>query len=226
MCVVAGCQTRATQSSETQATPTLAALQGGYFRLDSRELNRPIHIYVSLPERYAEQADRTYPTIYIADGDSLFPMLAPTHLFLTYDEPVPPAILVGIAYGTFGDGNMRHVDFRQPGAAVYQRMLRDELIPVIEGRYRTDPERRVLVGQSRGASFVLHSALTEPDLFWGRIASNAAYTERDALWGEPAPATRRDLRLFVASGSQDNGTHAASMGEAYRQGMLWLFASN
>ena len=36
------------------------------------------------------------------------------------------AILVGIAYGTFGEGNMRHVDFRQPGAAVYQRMLRDE----------------------------------------------------------------------------------------------------
>lgn len=256
MCVLTACHTLAPQSRETQAAPTLAALQGGYFRLDSRELNRSMHIYISLPERYAEETDRTYPAIYITDGDSLFPMLAPTHLFLTYDEPVPPAILVGIAYGTFGEGNMRHVDFRQPGAAVYQRMLRDELIPIVEGRYRADPQRRVLVGQSRGASFVLHSALTEPDLFWGRIASNAAYTERDALLGEPAPATRRDLRLFVASGARDrpdlragalewnahwiarekpwryhfvtidNGTHAASMGEAYRQGVLWLFASS
>ncbi|MBK6704262.1 MAG: hypothetical protein IPG56_11240 [Caulobacteraceae bacterium] len=116
-CVLTACQTQTPQSGETQTAPTLAALQGGYFRLDSRELNRPMHIYISLPERYAEQTDRRYPVVYITDGDSLFPMLAPTHLFLTYDEPVPPAIAVGIAYGTFGGGNMRHVDFRQPGAA-------------------------------------------------------------------------------------------------------------
>jgi predicted alpha/beta superfamily hydrolase len=213
-----------------------------------------LHIYVALPETYASEA-RDYPVVYVTDGDSLFPMLAPTQLFLTYDEPVPPVIMVGVAYGSFDPnaGNMRHVDFRAAGAPAFQRMLAEDLIPEIERRYRADPARRVLVGQSRGGSFVLRSAFAAPDLFWGRIVSNASFSERELFYGEPAPAARDDLRLFVASGVRDradlrtdalewqahwharekpwtlrfatieNGTHAASMGETYRQGMLWLF---
>jgi len=252
----AACQT----APPAAAPPTLAALQGDYMLIDSAALGRAMHVYVSLPETYA-QDERLYPTVYLTDGDSLFPLLAPTHLFLSYDEPAPPAIIVGIAYGTFGEGNMRHVDFRWPapdapdgGAAAYQRFLADEVIPEIERRYRSDPQRRILVGQSRGGGFVLYSALTAPDLFWGRIASNPAMRPLDAFGGEPAPATRGDLGLFIASGERDredlrretlawtqgwntrnerpwqfqavtisNGVHAASIGEAYRQGMIWLF---
>jgi len=242
--------------------PSPAALRGDYFAFESAALGRAMHIHVALPEHYAADA-RDYPAVYITDGDSLFPMLAPTHLFLTYDEPVPPAILIGIAYGSFDPnaGNLRHVDFTAPapdapGADAFQRFLADELIPEIERRFRADPARRVLIGQSRGAGFVLYSALTAPDLFWGRIASNPAMRPSPSAFpSEAAPATRRDLRLFLASGERDredlrleardwsahwraaatrpwafnsviieNGTHAASMGEAYRQGMIWLFS--
>ncbi|GAM97607.1 putative esterase [alpha proteobacterium U9-1i] len=236
--------------------PTLAALAGDYFPLHSTALGRPMHIYVNLPENYANET-QTYSTIYLTDGDSLFPLLAPTQLFLTYDEPIPPAIVVGIAYGTFDPnaGNLRHVDFRVAGSPAFQRFLAEELLPEIERRFRSNPARRVLVGQSRGASFVLYSALTQPDLFWGRIASNPGFqSERDFYDQPAAPASRSDLSLFVASGERDrpalradalewfehwnakpsrpwalntvtisNGTHAASIGEAYRQGMLWLF---
>lgn len=260
LAVLAACQT-APQTIAPQSAPTLAALQGDYFPIDSAALGRPLHIYVSLPEGYAQHPERSYPTIYVTDGDSLFPMLAPTHLFLSYDEPVPPAIIVGIAYGSFDPnaGNMRHVDFTwptdtAPGAAAYQGFLASELIPEIERRFRSNPERRVLVGQSRGGGFVLYSALTAPDMFWGRIASNPAMRAREPFFAPAAPATRRDLGLFVASGERDreelradarawteqwhmrpqrpwvlnsvtieNGTHAASMGEVYRQGLIWLF---
>lgn len=241
--------------SRTDAVPTLPALEGDYFRIDSAVLRRPLHIHVRLPDLY-ETATESYPTVYLTDGDSLFPMLSPTHLFLGYDEHVPEAILVGIAYGTFGDGNMRHIDYTPApdgDAAAYQRFLAEELIPEIERRYRSDASRRVLVGQSRGGTFVLYSAMSAPDMFWGRIVSNAVYRPRDVFYGAPAAATRDDLRLFVASGERDrpdlramavewfayadarewpwelrtetiqNGTHAASMGETYRRGMVWLF---
>ena len=192
----------------------LPSLQGDYFRLDSATLQRPFHIYVRLPADYATSG-KTYPVVYLLDGDSLFPMLAPLHLFLTYDEPVPEAIVVGLAYGSFDPaaGNRRDTDYRAPplddgdasgGAAAFQRMLRDEALPAVESRYRVDPSRRILVGQSHGGQFVLYSALTAPDMFWGRIVSNASMKPNvDAFYDKAARAKRRDLRLFYASGERD-----------------------
>ena len=192
----------------------LPALKGGYFRMESQAVGRPYHVYVRLPEKYAEQPEARFPIVYLLDGDSLFPILAANHLFLNYDEGLPDAVVVGIAYGGFDPAvNKRDIDFTGPGADVdparagapaFQRFLKEELIPEVERRYRTDPERRILFGQSRGGSFVLYSAFTDPDLFWGRIASNPALNRgRERYFAAPAPATRRDLGLVYVSGTRD-----------------------
>lgn len=241
------------------ATPLdhLPALKGDYFPLQSREAGHLYHIYVRLPEGYAERPSERYPVVYLLDGDSLFPYLAPHHLFLTYDDKLPEAILVGIAYGSFARPvNNRDRDFGE-GAEAFQRFLKDELMPLVESRTRADPSRRILVGQSRSGGFVLYSAYTDPDLFWGRIASNPSFPAHRALLlsGKPAAASRRDLRLAVASGTNDRphiragtldwfaarerqagpwaierielegGTHAADMPNAYRRAMRWLFGA-
>ncbi|HBS32072.1 MAG TPA: esterase [Parvularcula sp.] len=211
------CAACASTSQTSPAPPLLAAIDGDYFRWESAALGRALHIYVKLPEGYDPAA--TYPAVYLLDGDSTYPLLAPTHLFVAFDEPVPPAIIIGIAYGSFDRkmGNMRHVDFRPPaavapgsGAAAFQRFLADELIPEIERRYRSDPSRRILVGQSRGGAFVLYSALTAPDLFWGRIVSNASLTPGEEIFfGPPPAAARDDLKLFYASGERDRPEYRA-----------------
>ena len=192
----------------------LPSLAGGYFPLSSEATGRVYHIYVRLPQGYAEDAGKRYPVVYVLDGDSLFPIIAASHLFLTIDDALPEAIVVGIAYGSFDPSiNKRGIDFMPPspdlpagksGAPAFQSFLRDELLPTVETRYRADPSRRVLFGQSRGGSFVLYSAFADPDLFWGRIASSPALPPtRDFFYGEPAAATRRDLELFVAEGPGD-----------------------
>ncbi|MEO0419370.1 MAG: alpha/beta hydrolase-fold protein [Pseudomonadota bacterium] len=243
----------------------LPALWGDYFRLESREVGRDYHIYVRLPEGYDAAADRTYPTVYLLDGDSTFPMLAPLHLFMHYDDKVPEAILVGIAYGGFDISvNKRHEDFRvvmddgSPGRAPqFLDMLENELIPRIEARFHSDPTRRVIVGQSRGGTATLYAAYRKPGLFWGHIASNPG-REPDTrlLYGmdREAPEKPRDGYLIVTSGSKDRdylrgtalewrdqvaarddlpwdtrfidiegGTHAASLGVAYRRAMRIMF---
>lgn len=242
----------------------LPAIAGDYFPLNSVAAGRTYHIYVRLPEGYNANATR-YPVIYLLDGDSLFPLLSPTHLFLTYDEKLPEAIVVGIAYGSFDPAiNKRNTDLSAPatdaaqgedGAPKFLAFLKNELIPSIESRYRTNPSRRVLLGQSRAGYFVLWSALEDPDLFWGRIASNAGLTPgRERFFSPPAAHKSIDLKVAVASGTRDtelrqnnakewtsawsaradaawsvklltidDGTHAASIGETYRQAMLWLF---
>jgi predicted alpha/beta superfamily hydrolase len=202
------------ETSQFVSLDFLPSLAGGYFPHPSRATNRTYHIYVRLPQDYAASPAKKYPVVYVLDGDSLFPLLAATHLFLTIDDKLPEAIVVGIAYGSFDPLlNKRRIDFMPPspslpieqsGAYAFQRFLEDELVPKIEQYYQADPSRRVLFGQSRGGSFVLYSAFTHPDYFWGRIASNPALPPtRDFFYQQPAAAKRNDLRLFVAEGPGD-----------------------
>lgn len=51
---------------------------------------------------------------------------------------------------------------------------------------------------------VLYSAFTEPDLFWGRIASNPGFDPgRERFFSPVEPTSRDDLGLVVTSGSLD-----------------------
>ena len=261
-------QTASAQSAEA-AGPLqyLPGVAGDYFPIESAAADHRYHVFIRYPESYAEVPGRTYPVVYVLDGDTLFPLLAPQQLFLTYDEKLPEAIVVGIAYGSFAPpANRRDYDFSaqaadaredQGGASAFLRFLKTELIPQVEARVRADPARRVLVGQSRSGYMVLWSAWADPDLFWGRIASNPVVTPgREILFSAPAVTPmRHDLGIALVSGTRDDsatrregakawgerweqaadapwdahlieiegGTHAASIGEAYRHAMLWLF---
>ena len=183
----------------------LPSLAGDYFPLKSVAMGSTYHIYIRYPEGYASKPGAKYPIVYLLDGDSAFPLIAPEHLFLTYDDKLPEAIIVGIAYGSFAPPvNHREVDFGSR-AADFQRFLANELIPAVERRTRADPNRRILVGQSFGGNFVLYSAFTKPDLFWARIASNpSARMHQDLMTAIPASAGRSDLRLVVVSGTANS----------------------
>lgn len=232
----------------------LPAIAGDYFPIASKNTGTRYHIYIRYPETYSANSQQRYPIVYLLDGDSLYPYLASHHLFLTIDDKLPEAILVGIAYGSFAEPvNRRGVDFGQ-GSPAFQLFLKHELIPAVEGKVRADGNKRILVGQSRSGGFVLYSAYADPDVFWGRIASNPSFpTHRQVVLGAPPSSGRRDLRLVVASGSEDRapiragtlewfaaqarrpgpwqfrrvelegGTHAADMPNAYRRSMRWLF---
>jgi len=69
----------------------LPALHGDYFKFESRSVGRPFHIYVASPEGYEENQTARCPVVYMLDGDSLFPILAASPLFIHYDEGGAPA---------------------------------------------------------------------------------------------------------------------------------------
>jgi hypothetical protein len=95
----------------------LSGLRADYFRLESKRIGRGFHICVRLPEGYGQEKDKRYPTVYVLDGDVLFPILAPSQLLLNYDAGIPEAIVVGISYGSFDPPiNKRHFDFSGPAA--------------------------------------------------------------------------------------------------------------
>ena len=215
--------------AQTSSVPLdfLPALKGGYFPIQSQAAEHTYHIYVRVPEDYDAQPERRYPIVYLLDGDSLFPVIGGNHIFLTIDDKMPEAIVVGIAYGSFAKPiNRRHIDFVPPAqgvqpdetrAVAFHRFLEQELLPLVESRYRADPAKRILFGQSRAGAMILYSALTRPDVFWARIASNPSWVPgREIFYGNPAPSSRRDLQLFIAMGEQEYPDRRASAAEWFR----------
>jgi predicted alpha/beta superfamily hydrolase len=194
--------------------------------LHSEKTGYDYHILVRLPENYDESESRRYPVIYLLDGGTTFPMLAAYYKYLRFEEVVPDMIVVGISYGTddYRQGNHRSTDYTAPtdqreywgGAASFQKALEQEILPLIEGTYHADVEKRMIFGQSIGGQFVLYTALTRPEMFWGHIASNPALHRNLDFYLEPhtkAGSTRS--RLFVARGSEDEAVYR-------RPGQAWM----
>ena len=200
---------------ETQFLQGLGDTQ--YRHIASKHVGRGYHIYVSLPDGY-EESEETYPTLYVLDGGELFPMLTSYHRYLSFGEGLPKVIIVGISYGSdnFENGNFRSTDFTAPsnerdfwgGAARFKKFLSDELFPLIESDYRSRSDRRIIFGHSIGGQFVLFAAQTDPGLFWGAIASNAALHRNLDFFLQPPPNTddNSQTRLFVGNAINDDPT--------------------
>ena len=59
--------------------------------------------------------------------------------------------------------------------------IQKELFPLIEKRYRSNPERRILAGLSFGAFFASYVLFNDPEMFHGYILSGTPY-----IWDEYA----------------------------------------
>lgn len=240
-----------------------------YLQVESEIVGRSYHVFVMLPHGYADSPDSEYPTLYVLDGGGLYPMFTAYYRYLNFGEEIPDAIIVGISYGgdTFEEGNYRSTDYTAPteereywgGAGDFQRFLRSELFPTIEGSYRSRADRRIVFGQSIGGQFVLYSAQTDPGLFWGHIASNPALHRNLPFFLEDHTTSeaKAESKLFVASGSRDvprfrdpalrwiehwsakedtpwhlktmtleGHSHMSAPPASFRQGMIWLFATD
>lgn len=188
-----------------------------YLRMHSEIIARDYHVFVMLPNGYERLSEQHYPTVYVLDGGALFPLLVSYYRYLNAGNEIPEVIIVGISYGSgsYEGGNYRSTDYTAEtdereywgGAGMFQSFLSDELIPYVERTYRSRLDRRVIFGQSLGGQFVLYTALTKPNLFWGHIASNPAlHRNLPFFLQEDGAASSSDesSRLFVGSGSNDD----------------------
>ena len=216
--ILMACISSASPTAAQNSEPDFGLLQGlgdvRYHHHESALLERGFHLFVRLPESYGERKEALFPTVYLLDGGVTFPLLSGYYRYLSLARDVPDAILVGVAYGavSFEDGNLRGTDFTAPsaerehygGASRFQRVLRDEVLPLVERNYRSDPAQRVIFGQSLGGQFVLHAAQTEPTLFHGYIASNPALHRNLPFFLQPIKHSGDKGRLYVSSAAHDD----------------------
>jgi hypothetical protein len=146
---------------------------------------RPLWVY--LPPGYDDADDHRYPVVYVIQGYTghltmwrnrapfrqPFPETADA-LFARGDAP--PAIVVYVDAWT-SYGGSQFVD--SPGTGRYHSYLCDEIVPWMDGRYRTKPQaaHRAIMGKSSGGFGAMITPMLRPDLF-GALATHAG----DALY--------------------------------------------
>jgi S-formylglutathione hydrolase FrmB len=144
-------------------------------------------VWVSTPPGYDDDADRRYPSVYVIQGltgqlDAWrnrspfrrnFPELA-DDLFARGEAP--PVIVVWVDCWT-SLGGSQFLD--SPGTGNYLTYLCDEIVPFVDGHYRTiaDRDHRGIQGKSSGGYGAMVVPMLRPDL-WGGLATHAG----DALF--------------------------------------------
>lgn len=163
-------------------------------------------ILVRLPPGYGAETSRRYPVVYQLDATSFGPQfdIAAGHASgLAAQGTIPESIIVGIGYpyddpllgGKMGRSRdyVTVLDNGQPGGIdKFLLFIRQELIPYVDQKYRTDPSVRVLSGHSLGgfvAFYMLYTTAREPSPPFGRFMAC-----------DPGPPMKDPDRLYVEEG--------------------------
>jgi len=202
--------------AQEQNTHVLQGLgQSIYHHVPSSQSKSTYHIIVRLPDGYDKSIE--YPTIYLLDGGISYPLLSAYYHYLRFTEEIPAMIIVGISYGTddWKKGNARSFDYtvKSPqrehwgGAEKFQYFIKNSVIPLVENNYSSAPDSRIIFGNSLAGQFVLYTAMTQPDLFAGHIASNPALHQNVSFFLNEKNiehAVNYKSKLYVSSGSNDD----------------------
>jgi predicted alpha/beta superfamily hydrolase len=148
------------------------------FTVESRALGEARRINVYTPPGY-RAVSPALPVLYMPDGglDEDFPHVANTVDSLIARGTIRPVIVVGIPNterrrdltGPTRVATDSAIAPRVGGSAVFRRFLREELMPEVERRYRTTPERGI-IGESLAGLFIVETFLEDPALFTHYVA--------------------------------------------------------
>ncbi len=183
-------------------------------------------IYVQPPHGYYE-SDKTYPVFYALNGRWAISFHRRLVLPLMREGKIPEAIFVGIDQEpiastpfspTPANVNPRardytfvkesNVPYETGGAPEFLEFVRNNIVPYVDGTFRTDPEDRGLAGHSLAGLFVLYAALSDPELFQRFVALSPQLYRGDfaILDLEEKLAGRRDdlpISLYLSIGETE-----------------------
>ena len=146
---------------------------------------------VSLPERYFMNK-RSYPSLFVIDADFQFQHVSAVVKNLARMGKIPPMIVIGVA-NQGGDDYLKTTTWQDNKDAAFgdanklQAYLSQELLPLIEQKYRTNSQR-ALAGYSLGGLFTLYSMMQEDTPFNAFLAmSPSAWFDEYSLASKLTP---------------------------------------
>ncbi len=190
-----------------------------------------------------------WPVVYLLDSDWYFGLITDMVRIMAWCGRTTDAIVVGIGYPEkeTPQESMRNVfalrvddltpmqseksekynrewlkrEVKSGGGGQFLNFIKQELIPMIEKDYRTDPARRILAGHSHGGLFTLFAMFQEPGLFSSYIALspslNFAENSMFTLESKYAKKHKRlPTQIYLSAGELEVGTDTTDLTDMYR----------
>ena len=137
-----------------------------------------------IPPRSYGDTTRTFPALYVLDGDEYAQSAAAAVATLSANGRIPEMLVVALGGGDRGldyTPALRRTTQAPPGvaahggAAAFLRIVRDEIVPLVQRRHRAS-SMRVVAGHSLGGLLAMHALAADPALFRGYL------TMEPSLW--------------------------------------------
>jgi predicted alpha/beta superfamily hydrolase len=195
-------------------------------KFESKILGNQRNLIVYLPAQYKSEPNRKFPVLYMHDGQNIFDGMTsyiPNQEWRADEAAeslinaglIEPLIIVGIDNAGIDRGNeylpfeIKMGNNRMGGRAEkYGQMLTQELMPMIQSRYRikTGPENTGVCGSSFGGVISCFLGQTYPDVF-GRvgIVSPSVWVADKGLLKLVTPVKRgvRKPRVWIDMGGAE-----------------------
>lgn len=201
-------------------------------------------VWVYLPPGYDADTARRYPTLYVLYGNE---MLNEAHLGALLDREVGQTLRPLIAVFVESTNAYEQArTFRE----VHRRMLAEQLVPWIDGQFRTaaEPAQRLLLGADEAGFGALETALSYPKVFGNAVAQSAYHlsTGDRELFELVDRAANKNQRFYLDWGRYDGRRVADQVdiagftkavrdrmqargyrvtGREFNEGSSWLFVS-
>ena len=179
-------------------------------------------IWVFVPRGYNENPTKRYPVLYMHDGTNLFfdggtfgSWHADTNAAnLIRFGKMRETLIVGVDNTSdrlceYTPPTCAWVNCGTPRGDRYASLLIDELKPIIDANYRTlpDPDNTGVWGSSMGGLISSWLGWTRSDIFHKVGAMSSSFQICTPI---PTPDTKRPIRIYLDSGSQDAPTSVGS----------------
>lgn len=196
-----------------QKTPQITGDYQILPRVHSKFLDHDRDVIVWFPPGYAARPTQRYPVLYMHDARQVFdPTTSTWGKDWQVDELAQDMILNGelepfIVVAV--DCTPARSDEYSPAhkGDDYLRFLIEELKPMVDATWRTDPERSAIAGSSMGGLISFYAAWKRTDLFFGAACLSPALAERYGQecfrMVEADQETRPNLKLFLSCGGGD-----------------------
>jgi predicted alpha/beta superfamily hydrolase len=224
-------------ASVGSAAPACKSTVSGDLRLhqlESRIFANTRTIRVLLPPGYdaPENRSRRYPVLYMLDGQNLFDAclsdvshnewgMDETVYRLVAEKKIPPLIVVGVDHAGKDRAHeylpykdyVGDPDMPEPAGRSFPDFLVKEVMPLVDGAYRTLPGQpnTGIGGSSYGGVATLYALLAQPGRFgYGLIESPTMWIGMGQLVRDTGPLIAMPRKVFFAFGGKEADDPAIS----------------